>query len=148
MTLPHRRPALALLLSCLLLACGAAARAQSSLPPPAAAPYELRSASLPAQRLFVGEQLTMAARQKLTELIIDAAGLQIEVVLIAPVGPWRLDNRSTDERALTPARLDAVKRFLTERGMDPRHIFVESRIDQSTREPRLDVQVGGRAATD
>lgn len=144
----RRRPVNVLLVGCLLLASAGAAVAQSSLPPPAAAPYELRSASLPAQRLFSGDQLTMAARQKLTELIIDAAGLQIEVVLIAPVGPWRLDSRSGDERALTPARLEAVKRFLTERGMDPRHIFVESRIDQSTREPRLDVQVGGRAAAD
>jgi OOP family OmpA-OmpF porin len=67
-----------------------------------------------------------------------------------PTGPWKIDETgtATDERALTPARLEAVKRFLTERGIDAKKIYVESRIDEKLKEPRLDVQIVSRPGTD
>ena len=52
------------------------------------------------------------------------------------------------ERDLTPARLQAVRRFLSQRGVDPGRIFVESRIDAKLKEPQLTVQMVGRPATD
>ncbi len=104
----------------------------------------VRTASLPAKGLFVGEQLSPAARERLTELIIEASGLDVEVALVVPTGPWQIDGSGSSERDLTPGRLQAVKRFLSERGVDPRRIFVESRIDQKAAEPRLDVQLVGR----
>jgi OOP family OmpA-OmpF porin len=107
---------------------------------PAASPLEQRSASLPAKGLFVGDQLSPLAKQKLTEFIADIAGQQIEVVLVVPRGPWQIDGSGSDERALTPARLESVKRFLRERGVDSKRVFVESRIDEKIKEPRLDVQ--------
>ncbi|MBT9487319.1 MAG: hypothetical protein IV093_07390 [Rubrivivax sp.] len=107
-----------------------------------------RNASLPAKGLFVGDQLSADARSKLTELILNALGLQVEVALVVPTGPWQLDGSGKDERDLTPARLAAVKKFLQERGVDPQKIYVESRIDQSIKEPRLDLQILGRPATD
>jgi OOP family OmpA-OmpF porin len=107
-----------------------------------------RNASLPARGLFVGDQLSEAAKTRLTELILDALGLQVEVALVVPAGPWQLDGSGRDERDLTPARLAAVKRFLSERGVDPNKIYVESRLDEKLREPRLDLQILGRPATD
>jgi len=111
-------------------------------------PFETRTTSLAARGLFVGDELSPLARQKLTELIVEALGLNIQVALVVPTGPWRLDDSASDERHLTPARLASVKRYLSERGVDPKKIFVESRIDDSVGEPRLDVQIGGRQAVD
>jgi OOP family OmpA-OmpF porin len=107
-----------------------------------------QTTSLPARGLFEGDKLSASARSKLTELIINAIGLQVEVALLVPTGPWKIEDSGSDERALTPARLDAVKRFLAERGVDPKRIFVESRIDEKIKEPRLDVQIVGRPAND
>lgn len=104
----------------------------------------VRSASLPARGLFVGEQLSATARERLTELIIEASGLDVEVALVVPTGPWQIDGSGAGERDLTPARLNAVRRFLAERGVDPKRIFVESRIDEKIKEPRLDLQLVGR----
>jgi OmpA-OmpF porin, OOP family len=104
----------------------------------------MRSTSLPAKGLFVGEQLSASARERLTELIIEAAGLHVEVALVVPTGPWQIDGSGASERDLTPARLQALRRFLTDRGVDPRRIFVESRVDEKAAEPRLDVQLVGR----
>ncbi len=140
----------------LALAAGIAvttAWAQSPVPTPTPAPaaqppFEVRTSSLPAKGLFSGNELTAAARQQLTELIVEALGLQVEVALVVPTGPWQLDGSGDDERHLTPARLNAVKRFLAERGVDSRRVFVESRIDEKIAEPRLDVQIGGRRADD
>ena len=118
-------------------------------PAPAASSVVVpRTSSLPARGLFQGDQLTDSARQRLTELILDAIGLQVEVALIVPSGPWNLDGSGKDERDLTPARLDAVKRFLTQRGVAPHRIYVESRIDAKLKEARLDVQIVGRPAVD
>lgn len=107
-----------------------------------------RNASLPAKGLFVGDQLSANAKSKLTELILNALGLQVEVALVVPTGPWQLDGSGKDERDLTPARLAAVKKFLQERGVDPQKIYVESRIDNAIKEPRLDLQILGRQAND
>lgn len=146
-----------------LLAAAAASAQTGTRPPPAAKPgpgeqrvqplpgapakddkERVRTTSLPAKGLFVGEQLSAAARERLTELIIEAAGLDVEVALVVPTGPWQIDGSGASERDLTPGRLQAVKRFLSERGVDPRRIFVESRIDEKLAEPRLDVQLVGR----
>jgi len=135
----------------LLGALPLAAAAQAAVPAPAPAPapkFETRTTSLPAKGLFSGNDLSAAARQRLTDLIVEAIGLQIEVALVVPTGPWQLDGSGPDERHLTPARLEAVKRFLQQRGVDPKQIYVESRIDEKIAEPRLDIQVGGREARD
>ena len=49
---------------------------------------------------------------------------------------------------MTPARLQSVRRFLTQRGVDPRRIFVESRVDAKISEPQLTVQLVGQPASD
>ena len=129
----------------------AAAQAARPVPPPvAAAPDKTvtpRTASLPAKGLFKGDQLSDLAKDKLTDLVINALGLDVEVALIVPTGPWSLEGGNNDERNLTEARLGAVRKFLTERGVESKRIFVESRIDNTIKEPRLDVQLIGRPAT-
>ena len=106
-----------------------------------------RLTSLPARGLFNGEQLSETAKAKLIDLIIDALGLDVQVALIVPTGPWQIDGSGSNERDLTPARLQAVRKFLTDRGVEPKRIFVESRIDAKVSEPRLDVQLVGQPAT-
>jgi OmpA-OmpF porin, OOP family len=165
-SLAHRvRPAplLALLLALPLAGAPVRAWAQaapspspsspSTAPLPVAAPaqppqIEARTASLPARGLFVGNELSATAKERLTDLIVEALGLQVEVALVVPTGPWQLDGSGADERHLTPARLAAVKRFLQERGVDGRQIYVESRINEQIAEPRLDVQISGRPTSD
>lgn len=152
-----RRPltaALHLGLNALLLACSAAWAAPAdkpAKPQPAAAgatQTTSRTASLPAQGLFVGDQLTEKARAKLTDLILEMVGRRVEVVLVVPVGAWSIDGSGPDEYKLTPARLESARRFLSERGVDPRRIFVESRIDAKIKQPRLDVQMIASPAHD
>src|SRR5574337_252157 len=111
-------------------------------------PHRTRAASLPAKGLFVGDQLSETAKTLLAELVLQALGMSVEVVLIVPTGPWEIDGGTQADNALTTARLNAVKRFLVERGVPARHLYVESRIDQKVREPRLDVQFYGRPAED
>ncbi len=107
-----------------------------------------RSTAIPAKGLFQGDQLSESARQRLTELIIEALGLDIEVALVVPTGPWQIDGQGTDERRLTPARLESVRRFLAQRGVDPKRIYVESRIDAQLSEPRLVIELVGRPGRD
>ncbi len=107
-----------------------------------------RLTSLPAKGLFKGEQLTDAAKSKLVDLIIEARGLNIEVALLIPTGPWQIDGSGANERDLTPARVQALRKFLAERGIEEKRIFVESRIDAKLKEPRLDVQLVGQPAND
>lgn len=108
-----------------------------------------RTVSLPAKGLFKGDQLTDAAKAQLTELIINAIGLQVEVALLIPVGPWNIDGTGhAGERDLTPARLQALRKYLSDRGVDQKRIFVESRVDPKLKEPRLDVQLVGQPAND
>ena len=108
----------------------------------------VRSATLPARGLFEGDQLSSRAREQLTELLVDASDLNVEVALVVPTGPWQIDGSGAGERDLTPARLQALRRFLTERGVDPKRVFVESRIDEKIAEPQLTVQMVGRPAAD
>ena len=144
----------ALLAAVLLLAAGPLAAAPGDkpvqpLPKPVVDDKEnTRTISLAARGLFKGDQLTDSARSQLTELILNALGLQVEVALLVPVGPWNIDDSGQGERDLTPARLQALRRYLTDRGVDPRHIFVESRVDPKLTEARLDVQLIGRPAND
>jgi OOP family OmpA-OmpF porin len=150
------KPPLILLAAALLLTGAARLHAapgdQPVKPLPAAADaktqVQVQSRSLPARGLFQGDRLTDSARQQLAELIVDAAGLRVDVALLVPTGPWKIDDSGSDENALTPARLQAVKRFLADRGVDPRHIYVESRIDEKLKEPRLEVQLAGRPAAE
>ena len=145
-----------LVIAALLAAAGAAPAAPGDqpvkpLPPNAAAPktdVQTKTTSLPARGLFEGDKLSASAQRRLTELIIDAISLQVDVALVVPTGPWKTEGTGADERDLTPARLAAVKRFLTQRGVDPKHIFVESRIDEKVSEPRLDIQIAGKPAND
>jgi OOP family OmpA-OmpF porin len=135
-------------------ACGLATARDSAAAPGAqpgavpVSPLVTRSLSLPAQGLFDGDRLTPAAQQRLGDLVQASAGMRVEVAFVMPVGPWRLDRGGADERDLTPARLAAVREFLATRGLDARHIFVESRLDDRVRAPRLDVQVMGRMVQD
>jgi OOP family OmpA-OmpF porin len=106
-----------------------------------------RTASLPAKGLFVGDQLSDGAKKQLTDLVIDALGLDVEVALMVPTGPWVIDGAGHTERDLTDKRLAALRKFLTDRGIESKRIFVESRVDAKIKEPRLDVQLIGRPAT-
>lgn len=115
---------------------------------PAKTQIQERKLSLPARGLFVGDRLSASAKDRLTDLILQALGLEVQVALVVPTGPWQIDGSGKDERSLTPARLNAIKQFLKERGVDPSKIYVESRIDQSASEPRLDLQLMGRPAND
>ncbi len=145
-----------LALTAALLAAGVAFAAAGDQPvkplsaTAAAAPTttKTQTTSISAKGLFQGDKLTELARQKLTDLIINAVGLQVDVALLVPTGPWKIEDSATDERSLTPARLAAVKKFLTERGVEPKRIFVESRVDEKILEPRLDVQIVGKPAND
>jgi OOP family OmpA-OmpF porin len=141
----------ALALTALSAQAAGGAQPVKPLPRPAAPPktaVQEHTSSLPAQGLFKGDQLTPLAKQKLSELILDALGLQVDVALLVPTGPWKIDGEGPDESRLTPARLAAVKRFLTERGVDAKHIYVESHIDGKIKEPRLDVHIVGKPAID
>ncbi|MFY7974405.1 MAG: hypothetical protein ACOVOT_08260 [Rubrivivax sp.] len=120
----------------------------AALAPPAKTDVKTQVATLSAKGLFVGDQLTEVARKKLAELVIDAIGRRVEIALIVPSGPWNLDGSGADERDLTPRRIDAVKRYLVERGVEPRRLVVESRIDQKLKEPQLEVQVLTRPGGD
>ena len=107
-----------------------------------------RTASLPAKGLFVGDQLTDATKAKLTELILEALGLRVEIALLVPVGPWTIDGAQHTDHDLNKARLDALRKFLADRGVDPKRIFVESQVNSKITEPRLDVQLLGQPAND
>lgn len=107
-----------------------------------------RSASLPAKGLFVGDQLSETTKARLTELIMQSIGMRIEVALLVPTGPWKIDGAGKGDRDLNAARLQSLRRFLTDRGVDPKKIFIESRTDAKVKEPRMDVQLVGTPATD
>ncbi len=114
-------------------------------PLPAGKPGEdklrTRTTSLPAQGLFVRDQLSESTKAKLTELILGSIGMRIEMALLLPTGNWKIDGAGKGDRDLTAARLQSLRRFLTDRGVDPKKIFVESRVDPKIKTPRLDVQL-------
>lgn len=151
-----RHPLLAVIAAAAVLNGGAALAAPGDQPvkplPPSAQLADdkerVRSATLPARGLFVGDQLSERAREQLTELMVDASDLNVEVALVIPTGPWQIDGSGAGERDLTPARLQTLRRFLTQRGVDPKRVFVESRVDEKIAEPQLTVQMVGRPAAD
>ena len=143
--------ALALWLGCGTLAAAPGDQPVKPLPPSAQVADDkarVRTTTLPARGLFVGDQLSESARARLAELIIEATDLRVEVAIVVPTGPWQIDGSGQGERDLTPARLQAVRRFLGQRGVDPGRIFVESRIDARLKEPQLTVQMVGQPASD
>ena len=139
-----------------VIACGcshlAAAPGDQPVKPPSTPIADdkerVRTTIMSAQGLFTGDQLSEDGRRQITQLIADARELNVEVALIVPTGRWKLDGSGKDEFDLTPARLESVRRYLAERGVDPRRIFVESRIDKRIKEATLAVQVVGRPAID
>lgn len=101
----------------------------------------VRKASLPAKGLFVGDKLSESTKAKLTDLMLDSIGMRIELALLVPTGNWKIDGGGKGDSDLTAARLQSLRRFLTDRGVDPKKIFVESRVDPKIKVPRLDVQL-------
>jgi OOP family OmpA-OmpF porin len=101
----------------------------------------IRKASLPAKGLFVGNQLSESTKSKLTDLMLDSIGMRIELALLVPTGNWKIDGAGKGDSDLNAARLQALRRFLTDRGVDPKKIFIESRVDPKIKTPRLDVQL-------
>ncbi len=107
-----------------------------------------RSTSIPAQGLFKGDQLSDSTKSKLTELMMQAIGSRIELALLVPTGPWQIDGAGQGDTQLNTARLQSLRRFLTDRGVDPNRVVVESRIDDKIKSPRLDVQLLTSPAND
>ncbi|OGB06290.1 MAG: hypothetical protein A3E25_00050 [Burkholderiales bacterium RIFCSPHIGHO2_12_FULL_69_20] len=122
----------------------AAAAVATPAPAPAANRLVIRSNTLPAHGLFDGDRLSDAARARLDAVLAEAADLDVEVALLVPAGPWRLDGQPGDERSLTPARLAALRQHLVQRGLPARRIYVESRIEPSATAPRLVIELVGR----
>ncbi len=108
----------------------------------------VRKTSIPAKGLFVGDKLSDSTKSKLTELIMDSIGMRIELALLVPTGNWKIDGAGKGDNNLNTARLDALRRFLTDRGVDPKKIFIESRVDPKVKTPRLDVQLVVSQAND
>ena len=104
------------------------------------------SATLQAKGLFEGDKLSVLAQRRLDALVADAADLDVEVALVVPTGPWQTEGTGADERSLTPARLQALRSHLAQRGIESRRIYVESRIDRKLKEPRLSIELVGRPA--
>lgn len=101
----------------------------------------VKKASIPAKGLFVGDKLSESTKATLTGLILDAIGMRIELALLVPTGNWKVDGAGKGENDLNPARLQALRRFLTDRGVDPKKIFIESRVDPKVKTARMDVQL-------
>ncbi len=106
----------------------------------------VRSASLPARGLFEGDKLSAAAMDKLDALLADASDLDVEAAFVVPSGPWLTEGGGAGERSLTTARLQALRDFLTRRGVDARRVYVENRIDPKAVNARLIVELLGRPA--
>ena len=107
-----------------------------------------RNASIPAKGLFVKDQLSESTKAKLTQLMLDSIGMRIEMALLVPTGNWKIDGAGKGDNDLNAARLQSLRRFLTDRGVDPKKIFVESRVDPKIKTPRLDVQLVVTQAND
>ena len=144
-----------LLSAMLLLAAGPLVAAPGDIPVPPLPAAQLgdnkaksRTTSIPAKGLFVGDQLSDSTKAKLTDLVLEALGLDVQVALLVPTGPWQIDGGGHTDRDLNEARLNALRKFLADRGVNPKRIFVESRTDAKLTEPRLDVQLVGQPATD
>lgn len=151
-----RHPAAPLLWSLALTLAALPALAAADTPPATGQPAPvakapasrtvIRSATLPAQGLFEGDRLSAATRARLDTLIGNASDLDVEVALLVPSGPWKVDGKTIDEHSLTPARLAALRQYLSQQGLSAKRIYVESRIDRSAAEPRLVVELVGTPA--
>jgi OOP family OmpA-OmpF porin len=106
----------------------------------------VRSAILSAHGLFDGDHLSKSARMHLDALLESAVDLDFELALVVPSGPWKIDGKTVDDQALTPARLAALRGHLAEHGVPARRIYVESRVDRSLTEPRLVIELVGKPA--
>ena len=106
------------------------------LSPALAAPGDLPMAPLTAAQRATNEA-EQKAKTRLTSL--PARGLFTEDQLGESAKSKLID--------LAPARLTSVRKFLTDRGVDSKRIFVESRVDAEIAEPRLDVQLVGQPAS-
>lgn len=124
----------------------AAATVQSPAASAAASRLVIRSNTLPAHGLFEGDRLSDATRARLDAMLAEASDVDVEVALLVPAGPWRLDGQPGDERSLTPARLAALRQHLVQRGLPAKRIYVESRIEPSASAPRLVIELVGRPA--
>jgi len=107
-----------------------------------------RRTSIPARGLFNGDQLSESTKSQLTDLMMQAIGSRIELALLVPTGPWKIDGAGQGDTQLNTARLQALRRFLTDRGVDPNKVIVESRIDAKIKTPRLDVELVTTPAVD
>lgn len=105
-----------------------------------------RSGTLALRSLFEGDRLSAGTKARLDAIIDSASDLDVEMALLVPSGPWKLDGKAVDERSLTPARLAALRTYLSQRGVPAGRIYVESRIDQTATEPRLVVELVGKPA--
>jgi OOP family OmpA-OmpF porin len=106
----------------------------------------IKSTTLPASGLFEGDRLSTATKARLDAMLANATDLDVEVALLMPSGPWKIDGKSVDEQSLTPARLAALRLHLTQRGLPAKRIYVESRIDRSATEPKLVIELVGTPA--
>jgi OmpA-OmpF porin, OOP family len=106
----------------------------------------VRAATLPARGLFDGNKLSSAAMQQLDTLLAGANDIDVEVAFVVPTGPWLTEGGGAGERSLTPARLQALRDFLSRRGIDARRIYMENRIDPKAADARLVVELLGRPA--
>ncbi len=117
-------------------------------PPASAQKTTLRKASIPARGLFQGDQLSDSTKRQLTDLMLDAIGTQIELALLVPTGPWQIDGAGQGDTVMNEARLRSLRRFLTDRGVDPSRILVERRVDPKVKTPRLDIELVTTPATE
>lgn len=104
-------------------------------------PASARSLSLPASRLFHGDQLSERAKASLSDLIRGLQGTSIEVAVVVPTGPWSTERAGRGERDLNAARIGALRAFLADSGIEAGRVFMESGLDSGLQEPRLDVQL-------
>ncbi|MDO8377138.1 MAG: hypothetical protein Q7S91_08080 [Aquabacterium sp.] len=137
-------PLLALNLGAAVAQTPRAGAAVAPAPEASASRLVIRSHTLPAHGLFEGDRLSDAARARLDAVLEQASDLDVDVALLVPAGPWRLDGQPGDERSLTPARLAALRQHLVQRGVPARRIYVESRIEPSATAPRLVIELVGR----
>ncbi len=126
----------------------ATANTATKRPPASAQKTTLRKASIPARGLFQGDQLSDSTKRQLTDLMLDAIGTQIELALLVPTGPWQIDGAGQGDTVMNEARLLSLRRFLTDRGVDPTRILVERRVDPKVKTPRLDIELVTTPATE